>query len=266
MTYRAPLDDIGFALKYGAALGPGDRARPVRRPFARRRRCGAGGGRPLRRRSHRAAQSHRRHIRHAVQGRRRHHGAGLEGSLPRLAAGRLECGHRAGAMGRPGSAADRQCRLHRNVARGLDRLRQRSDADHGGDRRARRPRQRHAQAHLSGKAGVRRMDGHDAAHRAAGRLRRRRVAHARRARRRRQLSPQGPEDLHHLRRARFHRQHHPFRAGAPARCAARHARHFAVSGAEILAATPTARSARATTSAPIRSSTSSASTARRPAP
>ena len=92
-----------------------------------------------------------------------------------------------------------------------------------------------AQAHLSGKARVRRMDGHDAAHRAAGRLRRRRAAHARRARRRRHLSPQGTEDLHHLRRARSHRQHHSFRAGAAARCAARHARHFAVSGAEISA-------------------------------
>ena len=83
------------------------------------------------------------------------------------------------------------------------------------------------------KARVRRMDRHHAAHRAAGRLRRRRAAHARRARRRRHLSHQGPEDLHHLRRARSHRQHHPFRAGAPARCAARHARHFAVPGAEI---------------------------------
>ena len=34
------------------------------------------------------------------------------------------------------------------------------------------------------------------------------------------------EDLHHLRRARPDRQHHPFRAGAAARCAARHARAF----------------------------------------
>ena len=148
----------------------------------------------------------------------------------------MECGHGAGRMGRPGLAANRQRRLHRDVARGFGRLRQRPDADHGGDRRAQRPRQRHAQAHLSGEARVRRMDGHDAAHRAAGRLRRRRLAHAGRARRRRQLSAQGPEDLHHLRRARFHRQHHPFRAGAAARCAARHARHFAVPGAEIPAA------------------------------
>ena len=57
----------------------------------------------------------------------------------------------------------------------------------------------------------------------------------RRARRRRQLSHHRPEDLHHLRRARSHRQHHPFRAGAPARRAAGHQGHLAVPGAEISA-------------------------------
>ncbi len=51
--------------------------------------------------------------------------------------------------------------------------------------------------------------------------------------RRRDLSPHRPEDLHHLRRTRPGRQHRPSRAGAPARRAARHARHFAVPGAEI---------------------------------
>ena len=59
------------------------------------------------------------------------------------------------------------------------------------------------------------------------------LAHPRRARRRRQLSHHRPEDLHHLWRARPHRQHHPLRAGAAARRAARHARHLAVPGAEI---------------------------------
>ncbi len=49
----------------------------------------------------------------------------------------------------------------------------------------------------------------------------------------RHLSYQGTKDLHHLWRARSHRQHHSLRARAIARCAARHARHFAVSGAEI---------------------------------
>ena len=54
-----------------------------------------------------------------------------------------------------------------------------------------------------------------------------------RARRRRQLPHHRLEDLHHLWRARPHRQHHPFRAGAAARCAARHQGHFAVPRAEI---------------------------------
>ena len=58
---------------------------------------------------------------------------------------------------------------------GLDGLCRRPDADHGGDRRTRRPRQRRAEEDLSGKARVRRMDGHDAAHRAASRLRCRRA-------------------------------------------------------------------------------------------
>ena len=71
------------------------------------------------------------------------------------------------------------------------------------------------------------------------------------------LSHHRPEDLHHLWRARPHRQHHPFRAGAAARCAARHQGHLAVPDSEI-----PARTARATTCARIRSSTSSASTPR----
>ena len=115
----------------------------------------------------------------------------------------------------------------------VHRFCQRTDADDGRNRRAQRARQRHAQENLSGKARVRRMDGHHAAHRAAGRFRRWRAAHAGGSRRRRLLSPQGTEDLHHLWRARFHRQHHPFRPRAVARCAARHPRHFAVPGAEI---------------------------------
>ena len=49
------------------------------------------------------------------------------------------------------------------------------------DRGTRRPWQRRAEEDLSGKAGVRRVDRHHATHRAAGRLRRRRAAHPRRA-------------------------------------------------------------------------------------
>ena len=51
--------------------------------------------------------------------------------------------------------------------------------------------------------------------------------------RRRHLPHLRPEDLHHLWRARSHRQHRPSGAGAAARCAGRHARHLAVPGAEI---------------------------------
>ena len=49
----------------------------------------------------------------------------------------------------------------------------------------------------------------------------------------RRLQAHRAEDLHHLRRARPHRQHHPFRARPPARGAARHQGHLAVPGAEV---------------------------------
>ena len=146
---------------------------------------------------------------------------------------------------RPGPAARGQRRLHRDVERRLDGLRHRPGADHGGDRRAACLRHRRAQAAVSGEARHRRMDGHDAAHRAAGRLRRRRAAHQGRARRRRQLPPHRLQDLHHLRRARPHRQHHPFRAGAAAGRAGRHQGHLAVPGAEDHARRHAQRRARA---------------------
>ena len=136
----------------------------------------------------------------------------------------------------------------------------------GGDRRARRARQRGTQARLSAEADLRRMDGHDAADRAAGRLRRRRAcARKRRARRRRQLSHHRAEDLHHLWRARPDRQHHPFRAGAAARCAARQQGHLAVPGAEIPARRGRHAGRAQRRALRIRSSTSSASMPRRPA-
>ena len=211
--------------------GAGGRA--LRRSRRRCGRCGAGGGGPLRQRRDRADQRGRRPLRHAVQGRRGHYRAGLEGGLPRLGGCRLERARGAGAMGRPGPAAGGERGLHRDVEFGLDGVRARAAADHGRDRRADRARQRRAQTDLSAQARIGRMDGHDAAHRAAGRLRRRRLAHARRARRRRQLSHHRAEDLHHLWRARPHRQYHPSGAGAAARCAAGHARRVAVPGAEI---------------------------------
>ena len=139
-----------------------------------------------------------------------------------------------GRLGRAGAAARAQRRLHRDVEFGLDGVRHRAGADHGRDRGARPARHGRAEAEISREAHHRRMDGHDAAHRAAGGLGCRRAAHARRARRRRHLSHHRLEDLHHLWRARSDRQHHPFRARAPARCAAGHERHLAVPGAEVL--------------------------------
>ena len=152
-----------------------------------------------------------------------------------MAQGRLERACFAGRMGRPRLAADRQCRLHRNVERRLHGVRRRPAFDHGRDRCAQCARQRRAQARLSGKARHRRVDRHDASHRAAGRLGCRRAAHARRTRRRRHLPHHRAEDFHHLRRARPHRQHHSLRAGAAAGRAARHARHFVVSRSQIFA-------------------------------
>ena len=111
----------------------------------------------------------------------------------------------------------------------------------------------------------RRMDGHDEPHRAAGGLRPQRGQDPRRARRRRNLPHLRPEDLHHLRRARHRREHRPSRARAPARRAGRHARHLAVSRAEVPGQGRRLARARATTCAARASSTSSASTPRRPA-
>ncbi len=96
-----------------------------------------------------------------------------------------------------------------------------------------RLRQRRSQAALSRQAHHRRVDGHDATYRTASRLRRRRVAYPRDARRRRHLSHHRLEDLHHLWRARPHRQHHSFRSCPPARRAARHQGHLAVPHSEI---------------------------------
>ncbi len=86
MTYRAPLDDIGFALKYGAALGPaieqglfGDLSLDdVEAVLAEAGRFAGEVIAPLNRVGDTFGTP--------IQGRRRHHGARLEGSLPRLAA------------------------------------------------------------------------------------------------------------------------------------------------------------------------------------
>jgi len=236
VTYKARSPISALRSKYGAGLRTRDRARPVRRADARRRRRRAGGSRPLRRRNHRAAQPRRRHVWRCVQRRRCHYRAGLE--KRRIAAGAMGGWNAVTAPADWGGQALPQIvnaactemwhAASIGFANGPMLTMAAIDAlnAHGTDELKR--------IYLE-KLGIRRMDGHDAAHRAAGRLRRRGLGHPRR--RARPTAPIGsrPEDLHHLWRARFHRQHHPFRAGAAARCATRHARHFAVFGAEIFA-------------------------------
>src|SRR3984893_2783576 len=109
------------------------------------------------------------------------------------------------AFGGPGPAARDQCRLHRNLERLEHRLWPLSAVDALGDRGARRPWQRRAEKDLPRKAGVRPMDRHHAAHRAAGGLRRRRAARPRGPGKRRQLSHQGHKNLHQLWRPRHDR-------------------------------------------------------------
>ena len=84
MTYQAPLADMSFALKYGAALLPaieegffGDLSlADVDAVLSEASRVAA---------EIIAAQPHRRRVRHDLQGRRCYHGAGLERGLRRLA-------------------------------------------------------------------------------------------------------------------------------------------------------------------------------------
>ncbi len=164
---------------------------------------------------------------------RRHHAARLEGHVQALVRGRLERARRSRGFRRAGPADDDVGGSARNVELRLHGLRRRADADHGRGRGDRQARLRRAQGDLSGKARHRRVDGHDEPDRAAGRLRPRRAAHPRRAGGRRHLPHLRPEDIHHLRRARLHRQHRAPGAGAPARRTARNARHLAVPGAEV---------------------------------
>ena len=90
-----------------------------------------------------------------------------------------------------------------------------------------------AQGNVPAEDGGRHVDRHDEPHRAAGRVRPRRRAHARGAAGRRHVQAVRPEDLHHLRRARLHREHHPPGAGAHAGCAGRREGHLAVRRAQV---------------------------------
>ena len=84
------------------------------------------------------------------------------------------------------------------------------------DRSDRAERLRRAEGEVPAEDGLRRMDGHDEPDRAAGRIRSRRRAHEGGSAGRRQLQALRQQDLHHVRRARLHRQHRPPRACAHA--------------------------------------------------
>ena len=176
----------------------------------------------------------RRPSRHRVQGWRGRDRAGLEEGLSRLGRGRVERRRRPHRMGRPGPAPRRQCRLHRDVERGVDGIRARADAHHGGgrirspptDRRSSRPPT--SPKLISGEwmGTMQLTEPHAGSD--VGALRTRAEP-----RRRRHLSAHRHQDLHHLWRARPHRQHHSFRAGARRRRSRGHQGPVAVPGAEI---------------------------------
>ena len=138
MTYRAPVDDIAFALRNAAGLGPalaeglyGDLSDDVIQAVLEEAgKFATDVLAPLNPIGDRYGTPFKDGI---VTTR-----AGLEGGLPRLGAGRLERARRAGAMGRAGSAPGRECRLHRNVELGRHGLWPRPGAHHGRHRCARR--------------------------------------------------------------------------------------------------------------------------------
>jgi hypothetical protein len=210
-------------------------ARGARGLRPRRARPGggpAGGGRPLRGPGVRA---HQRRGRPAglTPGRRR-------GGDARLVPARLPAVRRGRLGGRAAPAGVRWRRLPadgRQRRQGDAHQRQHgvlavSAADHRGGLPARAPRHRRAAAHLRAQDGLGGVDRHDVPHRAAGGLRRRRGDHEGGAGRRRHLPDHRAEDLHHLRRPRPGRQHHPPGARPAARRSARHQGHLAVPGAQ----------------------------------
>ena len=88
--YRAPVDEIAFTLKHVAGLKPALDSATVRRPLGgpgRRDPCRSG---PLRHRGSGAALQDRRRAWRRAEGRRGHHAARLEGALPPLDRRRLE--------------------------------------------------------------------------------------------------------------------------------------------------------------------------------
>ena len=138
MTYRAPVAEIAFTMRHVAGLD---------RPIAE----GLHGdlsldlveaildeAGKLRQRRARAAQPRRRPRRHCrSRTARSTMPPRLQGRLPGLGRGRLERAAGPGRVRRPGPADAAQLGLHRDVERGLPRLRPRAAADHRRHRGAR---------------------------------------------------------------------------------------------------------------------------------
>ena len=233
MTYQAPVDDILHALKTAAGLddlvGRGlldgvdeDTIRAV-----------LGGSRQVRVRGARSPERAGRPRR--LQAGRRQGGdaARLEGGLPAVRRRRLGCAGSAGGVGRAEPAASGRHGRRRGVERIEPGVRPVPAAHLRRHRCGRGPGQRGAEASLPAQDGVGRMDRHHEPDRAARGLRSLRAQDAGREAGRRQLFAHRHQDLHHLRRPRDDRQHRASRARPAARCAARHARHLAVPGAQV---------------------------------
>ena len=233
MTYRAPVADIAFALKHGAGLSEALARRPLRRPRRRPRRRGAGGGRPVRNRRHRAAQ--RVGDRHGTpfkdgavttppgwkEAYRAWAAAGWNGlaapaewggqALPHaLNAACIEMWNAASMAFGIGPVLT-MAAIDALAAHGTDELKRAlsapSSCPASGWAPCSSPSRRPAPTFRSLRAKAERAERHLPHHRA--------------------------EDLHHLRRARSDRQHRAFRAGAAPRRAARQPGHLALPGAEI---------------------------------
>ncbi len=231
-SYQPPLDEIRFALTHhadleGLARLPGfEAASPdlVDQVLAEAGRFAASELAPLN------APGDRQRARLTADGVRTPDG--YKEAYREVRRGRLARPAVPRGLGRPGPALDRRDRGLGDVEQRQPRVLPLPDPHAGGRRAAAALRHRRPARALPAQARERRVDRHDVPDRAAGRLRRRRAQDARGARGR-SLPDHRDQDLHHLRRARPHRQHDPHGARADPRRAARHARHLAVPDPEV---------------------------------
>ena len=190
---------------------------------------------------------------------------GLRGGLPRRRRRRLGRHRRPDRARRDGAADDARDLRQRDVRRRKPRALALPAAEPGPDRGARAARLRGDPRALPAEARRRHLDRHDEPDRAASRLRRRRRPRPRRGQGRRHLRGQRAEDLHLVGRPRSRRERLPPRPRPPARRRARDQGPLALPRPEVPPRRRRQPRACATPSARSRSSTSSASTAARPA-